>query len=150
MTGNANAQYLQNDILSSDPIQLVRRLYGGALKSIAEARTRLRAGDIPGRVREVTRAHAILAELAQSLDHTRGGELSQNLARLYDYLQRRLLEGNFRQSEAPFAEAEGLLRTLLEGWNQCQLAADSEPLPAMSSDCVFAHMDGYEPVSVAG
>lgn len=134
MTPNTRQQYLHNEILSADPIQLVRLLYKGALKSIAEARALLRAGDIRGRSREVMKAHAILTELAQSLDHARGGELSRNLAALYDYVQCRLLDANFRQRDEPFAEAESLLRTLLEGWEQCQIVADSAHVPPPDED----------------
>ena len=150
MNPKANEQYLQNEILSADPILLIRRLYEGALRSVSEARALLRAGDIRGRAREVMRAHAIVTELAQSLDHTRGGELSRNLAGLYDYLQRRLLEGNFRQRDEPFAEVESLLRTLLEGWELCQAIANSAQEPLLDGDDDFAMEEPYERLSIAG
>jgi flagellar protein FliS len=51
-----------------------------------------------------------------SLDHEKGGEVSQNLKRLYSYMQGRLLEAHAKKAEEPIAEVEQLLSTLLEGW----------------------------------
>lgn len=150
MIPNATQQYLQNEILSADPIHLVRLAYEGAIRFIGEARALLRAGDIAGRSRKIMRAHAVLAELASSIDHARGGELSRSLSGLYDYVQCRLLDGNFRQREEPLAEAESLLRTLLEGWEQCQRAADAEPAPRVNPAYRLPAAEAYESVSVAG
>ena len=63
-----------------------------------------------------------------SLDHERGGELSQRLAQLYDYMQRRLLEANAKQIDEPMAEVLGLLSTLGEAWDGIQeQAKPTEP-----------------------
>src|SRR5206468_2046051 len=37
-------------------------------------------------------------------------------AQLYDYMQRRLLEANMKQADAPLSEVLGLLSTLSEAW----------------------------------
>jgi flagellin-specific chaperone FliS len=50
------------------------------------------------------------------LDHERGGEISQNLKRLYSYMQMQLLTAHARQSAEPIAEVASLLETLLDGW----------------------------------
>ncbi|HBY61333.1 MAG TPA: flagellar export chaperone FliS, partial [Solibacterales bacterium] len=39
---------------------------------------------------------------------------------LYDYMQRRLLEANARQEDAPLAEVERLLSTVRDGWEECR------------------------------
>ncbi len=122
--------YLENKVLGSDPLELVVMLYRGALDGIAGARQALAAGDIRRRADAVSRSISILGELRASLDESRGGELSQNLARLYDYVQGLLLEGNLREKEAAFAEAESLLRTLAEGWEGIQAAATQDPAGA--------------------
>jgi hypothetical protein len=46
---------------------------------------------------------------------------------LYDYIQRRLLEANIQQSDAPLAEGLGLLSTLSEAWAGIRKAQD-EPV----------------------
>lgn len=112
--------YLESRILSADGVELVRILYQAALESVEKARRHLREGDIAARSRAITRATAVIAELAVSLDHDAGGALSRNLLELYDYMQRRLLEANFCQSEPMLAEVSRLLATLLEGWMDCE------------------------------
>src|SRR4051812_36673111 len=94
MWSNAHDAYLESRVESADPVQLVRMLYQGAIGSVREARSHLSKGDIAERSRAISKAHAIVTELLVSLDHERGGEISMRLARLYDYMQRRLLEAN--------------------------------------------------------
>lgn len=127
MWQNAHNAYLESRIESADPLQLVRLLYQGATSSVKEAVAHLAAGNIAARSRSIAKAHAILGELAASLDHNRGGELSERLALLYDYMQRRLLEANFRQIAQPLQEVLGLLATLGEAWDAIQPQADPEP-----------------------
>ena len=87
-----------------------------------EARGHLENGRIAERARRISKAHAILSHLAGSLDRTRGAQLSRNLAGLYDYMQRQLLEANAQQQAEPLREVENLLTTLLDGWNQAGAA----------------------------
>ncbi|HSU59785.1 MAG TPA: flagellar export chaperone FliS [Bryobacteraceae bacterium] len=108
--------YSEGTLLNSDPIRLVISLYEGAIKSTQQTREYLRAGDIWGRSRSTTKAVQILAELMLSLDHEKGGEVSQNLKRLYSYMQNRLLEAHMKRAEEPITEVEQLLTILLEGW----------------------------------
>ena len=111
--------YLEAEVMAANPLQLVRLLYRGALDSITAARRHLRLGEIRARSVAITKAMAIVTELARSLDAERSGELSHNLAELYGYVQSLLLDANVRQSDPPLAEAEKLLSTLLEAWEYC-------------------------------
>jgi flagellar protein FliS len=122
--------YLESKILTAPPLELVRMLYGAAGDAVRKSREHLAAGRISERSREICRALAILTELTSSLDHSRGGDLSRNLAELYDYMQRRLLEANLRQKPEPLAEVQRLLATLLEGWQQI---GQADAPPVMSS-----------------
>jgi len=61
----------------------------------------------------------IVTELALSLDHAAGGELSKNLAELYAYTQTLLIQANVQQSDPPLEEAERLMSTLLDAWQTC-------------------------------
>src|ERR1039458_4748220 len=116
--------YLESQVLTADPLELVRLLYRAAGDATRRAHAHLSAGRIAERSRQISKAHAILTQLSVSLDHARGGALSRSLAELYDYMQRRLLEANLRQTAAPLAEVESLLSTLLEGWDQIRAAPE--------------------------
>jgi flagellar secretion chaperone FliS len=116
MWQNPRDAYLENRILSASPLGLIRLLYQGAASAVRDARRHLAAGEIRARARAISKACGILVELAASLDHTRGGDLSRRLAALYVYMHRRLNEANLQQSDAPLTEVLGLLATLSEAW----------------------------------
>jgi len=134
MWQNAHDAYLESRILSADPLELVKLLYQGAITSVQEARRRLANGEILERARAISKTCAILSELSVSLDHERGGNLSHELARLYDYMIRRLIEANLKQADQPLEEVLGLLSTLAEGWEGIQQPApEPEPEPQAAS-----------------
>ena len=114
---HAHDAYLESRITSAEPVELIRVLYQTCMVEVREARRHLAAGDIAARAQSISKAYAVLTELSAALDHERGGEISLRLLRLYDYLQRKLIEANFKQSDAVLMEVLGLLATLLEAWD---------------------------------
>ena len=120
--------YLTSRVLSADPLELVHMLYEHAVQLVRDARRSLAARDIASRSRDIAKTIAIVTELESSLDHERGGTVSGNLARLYEYIRFRLSEANVKQVDGPLAEVEGLLTTLSEGWSAIRTQED--PVPA--------------------
>lgn len=106
------------NVLSASPVELVRLLYRGAIGAVRTARENLEQGDIRGRSRQITKACSIIEELTVSLDKGRGGKVAADLAELYVYMHRRLIEANIEQIGGPLVEVEKLLQTLLEAWQQ--------------------------------
>jgi flagellar protein FliS len=144
MWNNGHDAYLESKVLAADPMELVNLLYQGCRQAVRDAREHLAAGRIGERSRAITLAFEILTELAGSLDRTRGGEISERLAQLYDYMERRLLDANIRQSDEPLVEVLGLLNTLGEAWEGVH---KPEPKPAMQADSPWSHVPALEPVA---
>ena len=118
MRANPYQTYVEDEILTADPVKLVHLLYRGASEAVRSARAKLAIRDVKARSAAVTKAIEILAELSSALAHERGGELSARLAALYDYMQRRLIDANREQADPPLAEVEKILKTLEEAWSQ--------------------------------
>ncbi len=116
MASTINDAYLENKVLGASPIELLRLLYSAAIRAVGSARSHLGTGDIASRSKAISQAQAILSELDCSLDRDGGVEIAARLAQLYEYMQTRLTQANFDQSEAPLTEVERLLNTLQEGW----------------------------------
>ena len=112
----ARDQYLESEILSAGPVRRIQLLYEGAIEAIARARVALAEGDIPTRAAKVNKALDILSELALSLDHSVGASVTRELVELYDFAQRCLIDGSAKQVDKPFADAEHVLKTVLEAW----------------------------------
>lgn len=146
MWNNSHDAYLESRVLAADPLELVNLLYQACRQSVREAREHLAAGRIAERSRAITRACEILIELATALDHERGGEISQRLALLYDYMNRRLLEANLQQRDEPLVDVLGLLNTLGEAWEGVQR---SEAKPAPPAESPWSHAPVLEPAAGA-
>lgn len=144
MRTNGYHNYVEDQVLTANPLKLVELLYRGAVDSIGAARRHLRAGDIRSRSRAITKAMQIVTELSRSLDHTAGGPLSRHLEELYGFILRLLIQANIQQSEPPLIEAERLLSTLLEAWSVC---AGKESASLNHPAEPEALSDDYEPVS---
>jgi flagellar protein FliS len=118
--------YLEQQILSASPLQLINLAYQTAIQAVREARLYVEQKKIPERVRAISLAHGVLAELYRSLDFKAGnGAISRELGLLYDYMMRRLLEANAKPADAPLAEVFVLLCSMGETWEK--LAATPEP-----------------------
>ena len=133
MWHNAHNTYLESTILGADPVELVKMLYQACTQAVRDARHYLAEGQIAARSSAINRAQEILMELNLSLDHARGGEIAQRLARLYDYMQQQLLNANMQQSDAILAEVLELLTTLSEAWEEMKPAGKVEKAAAASS-----------------
>ncbi|MCU1258081.1 MAG: flagellar protein FliS [Bryobacterales bacterium] len=113
---NTLSAYLEQEILSAEPLQLVCMLYQAAITEVREARRHLATNDISARCAAISKACDLIGELLTSLDMAAGGELAQRLGSLYSYLLARLLEANLKKADEPLAEVLGLLTTLNEAW----------------------------------
>lgn len=130
---NPFTAYLESRVLTASPLQLIHLAYEGAIEAIVEARGHLAEKRIAQRVNSITRAQQILIELKSSLDFDKGGDLSKNLDGLYEYILRRLNDGNTQQTDEPFAEAQKLLETVDEAWKE---VASQETLSVVATASV--------------
>ncbi len=108
-------RYRQVGVETASPVDLVIMLYRGAIRFLAEAEEAIAARDMPEAHRCLVRSQEIIAELMGSLNLD-AGELAINLSRLYDYMQRRLIDANVRKDPAGVVEVRSLLSQLLDAW----------------------------------
>jgi flagellar protein FliS len=134
---NSYQHQMEQVILCAEPLELVVMLYTGLRDSIRDARRQLSTNDITGRAISVSKAIAIVGELASTLDLSRGGEVAAGLNRLYSFLAVRLLDGNYRQVDEPLAESEAIAETLLEAWEGIRRA-----IPTKTPESVYAGSSG--------
>ncbi len=106
-------------VAGADPHRLVLMLMDGALERIAIARgciERGGKGDVGRKAAALTQCLSIVGELRGTLDMRAGGELAQNLDKLYDYMIRRLLLANVNNDVKLLAEVTGLLDNVRSAW----------------------------------
>ena len=105
---------------TASPGQLVLMLYEGAIRFTEQGLSGF-SHDDPLEFNQtinnnVQRAQAIIREMNVNLDMEKGGDVAQNFRRLYDYLDRRLNEGNVRKHKEPLEEVVSRLRVLRDSW----------------------------------
>lgn len=111
-------EQVNSGIENASPHKLISMLFDGALVAIANAGVHLARGDIPQRGASISKAIAIIDEgLKVSVDIDAGGELSQNLVALYEYMTYRLLTANLKADREALDEVESLLRGLKSAWD---------------------------------
>jgi flagellar protein FliS len=110
--------YQRTQITTSDRRKLIVLLYEGAISRLNQATAALEADDADRRVMNVNKALDIIHFLNNALDFERGGDISKNLQRLYDYTRDVISQGNIEARAEKFGEAIRLLNLLLEAWRQ--------------------------------
>ncbi len=108
---------------SASPHKLIQMLMQGCLQRVAEARGAVQRRDIPAKGVAISKAIGIVAGLQASLNKEVGTELPQQLDALYDYMQRRLVEANLKDSDEILEEVAQLMRTVKEGWDGIESAS---------------------------
>ncbi|MYL73153.1 flagellar export chaperone FliS, partial [Halobacillus litoralis] len=91
-------------------------LLDGALERINMAKGKIEAKDYAAKGNLINKSMEIVAVLRGSLNFEEGGDLAGELERLYDYMERALLEASMRNDVEKLDEVAGLLRTVKEGW----------------------------------
>lgn len=91
--GKAVEQYLAQRIEGASPEQLVAMLLEGGQKFLNLAMSAMKSQDIAGKAKHLNRVSDIIIELTARLNHEDGGELVNNLDRIYNLWMKVLFEG---------------------------------------------------------
>jgi len=103
--------------LEANPHRLIQMLLDGGLTRIAQARGAIERGWTAEKGELIGKAVGIVGGLRNGLDFDKGGELAQNLDRLYDYMIVKLTEANVHNDLARLDEVANLLREIKSGWD---------------------------------
>ena len=109
--------YLRTRIFTATPEQLQMMLYDGAIRFAEQARPALEKRDWESSYNMISRAQRIITELTCTLKHDVAPELCKQLAALYNYVYRKLLEANTDHKIEALDEALKILRYQRETWS---------------------------------
>ena len=118
MDREASQKYLAQQVMSASPAKLVAMLYDRAITLLHEAAKAIEAGDIERRWRANCKATEVIAELWQALDMEAGGEIAENLNRLYGFMMMHLTMVDTENSAQAAREVIGLLEPLRRSWHE--------------------------------
>ena len=113
---NAYAQYNNSKVLTASPAELVLMLYEGAIKFANIAILAIEQND-------VQKAHTNIIKTERIIDHFRATldmkyPVAQDFDRVYEYLQRRLLEAHVKKDKEIMEEVCGHIRSMRDTWKE--------------------------------
>jgi flagellar protein FliS len=114
--------YQAADILGKSGPELVVKVYDGAIGSMNGAIENYNAQDFESGYEAMEKAKKFIIHLYTTLDKDRGGDIAENLAKLYAFIVEQI---NFVQATkdlSKIADSVQILQNIREGW--VQLAQD--------------------------
>ena len=108
--------YQRTNVQTADQRTLIIMLYDGLNRFLRRAQQKIEARDIEGAHNYLVRSREIVAELIATLKPEKGGEIGQNLKRLYSYAFNRIVEANLYKDAGMVEEVIRIMATLREGW----------------------------------
>ncbi len=152
LTNRALSAYSNVDLVSAvnsaSPMQLILLLYDGAIGSLATAKGQMQDMKFAEKGRLISKAIGIIEGLRSVLDFDKGGDISNNLNDLYEYMKHRLTIANLKNDPEGPAEVIRLLNDLRTAWAKldereranavAEMAKGNQKLPALEAGSLRA------------
>jgi flagellar protein FliS len=126
------ALYRQVSTRGASPVGLVVQLYDIIFSDLQRALEALAAGDIERRTAKLSHALLVIAELQNTLDHERGGEVARRLKNFYNVTRGMILEANIRCSAEAIQKIMDLYMPLRQAWQQVEQEISAGPVNSVS------------------
>ncbi|MFP4359242.1 MAG: flagellar export chaperone FliS [Alphaproteobacteria bacterium] len=131
MKSAAQAARLYGAAAAPSPLAELVEVHDGMIAKLAEAKQAIADGRIEDRFNLTQKVAAVIDVLQMSLDHEQGGEIAQNLDRLYLYFFKRLTDINIKNDAAICDELMARFADLRDGWRA--VAAGGAPAAASTA-----------------
>jgi flagellar protein FliS len=153
----ASQSYQSVQVATIDRGKLLLMMYDGAIKFLNHAKDGLEAKDLQKFARFLSKSQAIIAELMNTLDFEKGGEIAKDLDRLYDFMLFYLTEANIQKDPKKIGRVIGLLETIggayreiIEGKSVNLEEAVAKTQKALAAtQASSAPAQGYKPLRVS-
>jgi flagellar protein FliS len=108
---------IKDDLAVADPHRIIQLLMQGSLENMAKAKGAMERKDFAEKSRTVSKAMSIISALQHSLDMDVGGEVSQNLWSLYDFMVNHLMQASRESNPAKVEDVIEIMIKIKSGWD---------------------------------
>jgi flagellar protein FliS len=115
-SAKASQEYLKSAVMTAPPEQLQLMLFDGAIRFTLRGKEALQRNDIEGAFNGFERAQRIVLELNNGLRREVNPELVDQMAALYTFIFRRLIDANVHRDVQAAEDAVRILRHQRETW----------------------------------
>ena len=110
---------LNSQVMSASHHQLIGLLFTELRTCLLVAKDAIERKDVTAKVRLISKAARLLDEgLICGLDMQAGGELAENLHKLYSYCLVRLTQANAQNDATAIDEVLNVLQPVMDGWSE--------------------------------
>ncbi|MCA0757560.1 flagellar export chaperone FliS [Paenibacillus sp. N4] len=127
-------KYLETTVQTASPAQLLIMLYDGAIRFCRRGIEAIKEQNYADANTNLLKVQNIISEFIITID--RSSPISENLIRLYEYFNLRLIEANMKKDVESAEEVLGYLIDLKETW--IQTAKQSNLLAGQPNAAAFA------------
>ncbi|MEG0179360.1 MAG: flagellar export chaperone FliS [Oscillospiraceae bacterium] len=115
---NPYIRYTEQSVMTMTNGEMLVRLYDETAKQMKQGIAFIEDNNVLAANKSLTKAHSILNYLTTTLDHKY--PISQNLASLYDFFTRQIIEGNARMNAAPIKDVLPMVEELRDTFAQSE------------------------------
>ncbi len=134
MDGKLTA-YRKEDTAGKSQVDLIIQVYDGAISAFRTARERYETDDSTAGYNQLERARKFLTHLYTTLDYEKGGDISEQLGRLYAFVINQINVAEATKDLSVIDDNITILSNLREGWTGLKAQTSegvrtAEPAPA--------------------
>ena len=118
MNKDVAKHYKEQQILNATPAERIVLLYNGAIKFLIQAKAYIEEGNVQERFNSNKRACDIIFYLQETVDLEKGGEIAENLYRIYGYMLRRLIDVDMKNDVEAVDDVVEKLKQLNASWQK--------------------------------
>lgn len=109
---------IKDDLAVADPHRVIQLLMQGALENMAKAKGAIERKDFASKGQTIGKAIAIISALRSSLDMSVAGDISGNLADLYEFMIDHLTLASRDQNISKVDDVIEIMLTIKSAWDQ--------------------------------
>jgi flagellar protein FliS len=115
-TTRAYGSYLKQEVEGASQGKLIVMMYDATVKFIRAGVKAIEEKDIQNAHNNIVRAENIIYELMSTINVEEGGDIAQNLLKLYDYMIEELIEANTKKSVEKLENVLRIINPVRSAW----------------------------------
>lgn len=133
LMGYRQQAYKKVHVETANPGRVLIQLYDAAIRFVEKAQVQIDAGQAGPKGESLRKAHAIIAEFINALDHKMSPQLCSNLEQIYGFMLEKIGEANVNMDSRALIPVLKHLREMRETWQIAVDQAQAENVPARST-----------------
>lgn len=109
---------VNSQLTSASPHRIVQMLMAGAIERLVQGKAAMEQGNTAVKGERLNKALDIISSLRETLSMSDGGDIAQNLDRLYDFMMRHVIDANLNNQPEKLSEVITLLGEIKSAWDQ--------------------------------